>query len=168
MSKKSSIECELIFEEGLHRVNFDGNLQELSFISVLIINTLRSEYIDAGFTDEQTKGLLVGGIEKFWGDPNAGGRSEKDENLSNERYANKLAQKFIKDNLLAMIVVQHMETDIYRIYVYRSQKQILLTAGRLNKLNSALEEINEEYLDAAVLELRLVTGNLNIPIRVVA
>lgn len=86
----------------------------------------------------------------------------------NERYANKLAQKFIKDNLLAMIVVQHMETDIYRIYVYRSQKQILLTAGRLNKLNSALEEINEEYLDATVLELRLITGNLNIPIRVVA
>ena len=85
----------------------------------------------------------------------------------NERYANKLAQKFIKDNLLAMIVVQHMETDIYRIYVYRSQKQILLTAGRLNKLNSALEEINEEYLDATALELRLVTGNLNIPIRVV-
>ena len=85
----------------------------------------------------------------------------------NERYANKLAQKFIKDNLLAMIVVQHMETDIYRIYVYRSQKQILLTAGRLNKLNSALEEINEEYLDATVLELRLITGNLNIPIRVV-
>lgn len=85
----------------------------------------------------------------------------------NERYANKLAQKFIKDNLLAMIVVQHMETDIYRIYVYRSQKQILLTAGRLNKLNSALEEINEEYLDASVLELRLITGNLNIPIRVV-
>ena len=85
----------------------------------------------------------------------------------NERYANKLAQKFIKDNLLAMIVVQHVEKDIYRIYVYRSQKQILLTAGRLNKLNSALEEINEEYLDASVLELRLVTGNLNIPIRVV-
>ena len=82
MSKKSSIECELIFEEGLHRVNFDGNLQELSFISVLIINTIRSEYMDAGFTDEQTKGLLIGGIEKFWGDPNAGGRSEKDENLS--------------------------------------------------------------------------------------
>ena len=92
----------------------------------------------------------------------------KMKTYQNERYANKLAQKFIKDNLLAMIVVQHMETDIYRIYVYRSQKQILLTAGRLNKLNSALEEINEEYLDAAVLELRLVTGNLNIPIRVVA
>ena len=84
-----------------------------------------------------------------------------------ERYANKLAQKFIKDNLLAMIVVQHVEKDSYRIYVYRSQKQILLTAGRLNKLNSLLEEINEEYLDASVLELRLVTGNLNIPIRVV-
>ena len=61
MSKKSSIECELIFGEGLHRVNFDGNLQELSFISVLIINTIRSEYMDAGFTDEQTKGLLIGG-----------------------------------------------------------------------------------------------------------
>ena len=85
----------------------------------------------------------------------------------NERYANKLAQKFIKDNLLAMIVVQHVEKDSYRIYVYRSKKQILLTAGRLNKLNSRLEEINEEYLDASVLELRLVTGNLNIPIRVV-
>ena len=91
----------------------------------------------------------------------------KMKTYQNERYANKLAQKFIKDNLLAMIVVQHMETDIYRIYVYRSQKQILLTAGRLNKLNSALEEINEEYLDATVLELRLITGNLNIPIRVV-
>ena len=86
----------------------------------------------------------------------------------NERYANKLAKEFIRDNLLAMIVVQHVETDSYRVYVYRSQKQILLTAGRLNKLNSDLEEINEEYLDAAVLELRLVTGNLNIPIRVVA
>lgn len=86
----------------------------------------------------------------------------------NERYANKLAQKFIKDNLLAMIVVQHVEMDSYRVYVYRSQKQILLTAGRLNKLKSHLEEINEEYLDATVLELRLITGDLNIPERVVA
>ena len=86
----------------------------------------------------------------------------------NERYANKLSKEFVKNNLLAMIVVQHVEKDSYRVYVYRSQKQILLTAGRLNKLNSDLEKINEEYLDAAVLELRLVTGNLNIPIRVVA
>jgi hypothetical protein len=86
----------------------------------------------------------------------------------NERYANKLAQKFIKDNLLAMIVVQHVEMGNYRVYVYRSQKQILVQSGRLNKLESDLEEINEEYLDASVLELRLVTGNLNIPIRVVA
>jgi hypothetical protein len=85
----------------------------------------------------------------------------------NERYANKLSKEFVKNNLLAMIVVQHVEKDSYRVYVYRSQKQILLTAGRLNKLNSDLEKINEEYLDAAVLELRLVTGNLNIPIRVV-
>lgn len=84
-----------------------------------------------------------------------------------ERYANKRAKEFIKKNLLAMVVVRHMESDNYRVYVYRSQKQILLTAGRLNKLNSHLEEINEEYLDAAVIEFRLVTGNLNIPIRVV-
>ena len=84
-----------------------------------------------------------------------------------ERYANKLAKEFVTKNLLAMIVVRHMEADNYRVYVYRSQKQILLTAGRLNKLSSHLEEINEEYLDAAVLELRLVTGNLNIPTRVV-
>ena len=84
-----------------------------------------------------------------------------------ERYANKRAKEFIKKNLLAMVVVRHMEADNYRVYVYRSQKQILLTAGRLNKLSSHLEEINEEYLDAAVLVLRLVTGNLNIPTRVV-
>ena len=84
-----------------------------------------------------------------------------------ERYANKRAKEFIKKNLLAMVVVRHMEADNYRVYVYRSQKQILLTAGRLNKLSSHLEEINEEYLDATVLELRLITGNLNIPIRVV-
>jgi hypothetical protein len=82
MNEKSSIECELIFEKGLHRVNFNGNLQELGYMAILIINSLRSEYMAAGFTDEQTKGLLVGGIEKFWGDPNSGGRSEKDENLS--------------------------------------------------------------------------------------
>ena len=84
-----------------------------------------------------------------------------------ERYANKRAKEFIKKNLLAMVVVRHMEADNYRVYVYRSQKQILLTAGRLNKLSSHLEEINEEYLDAAVIEFCLVTGNLNIPIRVV-
>lgn len=86
----------------------------------------------------------------------------------NERYANKLAKEFVKENLLAMVVVQHMETDSYRVYVYRSQNRILLQAGRLNKQNSDLEEINDQYLDAAVLELRLVKGNLNIPERVVA
>ena len=53
----------------------------------------------------------------------------------------------------------------YDLPPYPNKSQ--LTAGRLNKLNSLLEEINEEYLDASVLELRLVTGNLNIPIRVV-
>ena len=82
MNEKSSIECELIFDKGLHRVNFNGNLQELGYMAVLIVNALRSEYLDAGFTDDQTKGLLVGGIEKFWGDPNVGGRSERYENLS--------------------------------------------------------------------------------------
>lgn len=81
-----------------------------------------------------------------------------------ERYAN----KFVKENLLAMVVVQHKETDSYRVYVYRSQKRILMQTGRLNKLKSDMEEINEEYLDAAVLELCLVKGNLNIPERVVA
>ena len=86
----------------------------------------------------------------------------------NERYANKLAKEFVKENLLAMVVVQHVEMDSYRVYVYRSRKRILLQAGRLNKQNSDLEEINDQFLDAAVLELRLVKGNLNIPERVVA
>ena len=36
-----------------------------------------------------------------------------------ERYANKLAKEFVTKNLLAMIVVRHMETDSYRVYVYR-------------------------------------------------
>ena len=85
-----------------------------------------------------------------------------------ERYANKLAKEFVKENLLAMVIVQHMEMDSYRVYVYLSQKRILLQAGRLNKQNSDLEEINDQFLDAAVLELRLVKGNLNIPERVVA
>ena len=86
----------------------------------------------------------------------------------NERYANKLAKDFVSKNLLAMIVVQHVESDNYRVYVYRSGKRILMQAGRLNRLKSDREEIDEQYLDAAVLELRLNTGNLNIPIRVVA
>ena len=82
MSEKSSIECELVFDEGLHRVNFKGNLKELSYMSILIVNRLRREFMSVGFTDEQAKQILVGGIEKFWGDPNIGGRSEEDENLS--------------------------------------------------------------------------------------
>lgn len=86
----------------------------------------------------------------------------------NERYANKLAKDFVSKNLLAMIVVQHIEMDSYRVYVYRSGRRILMQAGRLNKLKSDMEEIDEQYLDAAVLELRLNTGNLNIPERVVA
>ena len=81
MSKKSSIECELIFEEGLHRVNFDGNLQELSFISVLIINTIRSEYMDAGFTDEQTKILIKKKKEKKKKNNNTDERRKRSENL---------------------------------------------------------------------------------------
>ena len=86
----------------------------------------------------------------------------------NERYANKLAKEFVKENLLAMVIVQHMETESYRVYVYRSQKRILIQAGRLNKMNSDMEKINSEYLDVAVLELRLIKGNLDIPERVVA
>ena len=92
----------------------------------------------------------------------------KMKTYQNERYANKLAKDFVSKNLLAMIVVQHVESDNYRVYVYRSGKRILMQAGRLNRLKSDREEIDEQYLDAAVLELRLNTGNLNIPIRVVA
>ena len=84
-----------------------------------------------------------------------------------ERHPNKLAKAFVRDNLLAMIIVEHDATDSYRVYVYRSQKQILIQAGRLNKKQSDLEEIYDQFLDAAVLEMRLVTGNLNIPERVV-
>jgi hypothetical protein len=85
-----------------------------------------------------------------------------------ERHPNKLAKAFIKENLLAMIVVEHAATDTYRVYVYRSQKQILIQPGRLNRLKSDRQEIDNQYLDAAVLEMRLVTDNLNIPIRVVS
>lgn len=84
-----------------------------------------------------------------------------------ERHPNKLAKEFIKENLLAMIIVEHAATDSYRVYVYRSQNQILLQAGRLNRLKSDREEIDNQYLDAAVLEMRLVTGNLKIPERVI-
>lgn len=85
----------------------------------------------------------------------------------NEKYANKVAKDFVNKNLMAMIVVRHVEMDSYRVYVYRSGKRILMQAGHLNKLKSDREEIDEQYLDAAVLELRLNTGNLNIPERVV-
>ncbi|WP_373780157.1 hypothetical protein [Jeotgalibaca porci] len=76
MSEKSFIKCELQYDEGLHRINFAGNLEECGYMSILIINTLRSEYMAAGFTDDQAKQMLVGGIEKFWGDPAAGAKEK--------------------------------------------------------------------------------------------
>ena len=74
MSEISFIKCELQYDEGRHRINFTGSLEECSYMTVLIINTLRSEYIAAGFTDDQAKQMLVGGIERFWGDPAAGAK----------------------------------------------------------------------------------------------
>lgn len=82
MSEKIFINCELKFDEGLHRIEFVGTVEECGFMSVIIINTLRKEYLAAGFTDDEAKRMLIGGIERFWGDPDVGGRSEQDENLS--------------------------------------------------------------------------------------
>jgi hypothetical protein len=76
MSEISFIKCELQFEEGMHRINFAGNLEECGYMSILIINTLRSEYMAAGLTDDQAKQMLVGGIEKFWGDPAVGAKEK--------------------------------------------------------------------------------------------
>ena len=69
MSEKSSIKCELIFDEGLHRVNFDGSLQELRVHGRPDYQHIKKRIHGCGFTDEQAKGFVVGGIEKFWGDP---------------------------------------------------------------------------------------------------
>ena len=74
MSKKSYINCELIFEEGLHRVDFEGTTEECGFMSVLIINALREKFLSIGFTDDEAKRMLIGGIERFWGDPAVGAK----------------------------------------------------------------------------------------------
>ena len=76
MSEISFIKCELKFDEGMHRVDFEGTTEECGFMSVLIINALREKFLSIGFTDDEAKRMLIGGIERFWGDPNAGGRSE--------------------------------------------------------------------------------------------
>ncbi|CZR03617.1 hypothetical protein [Trichococcus collinsii] len=82
MRKFSFVKCELDYGTGNHRISMSGNIEELSYVSVLIANNLRAECLKLGLTDEQAKGVIIGGIEKFWGDPNVGGRSEQDENIS--------------------------------------------------------------------------------------
>lgn len=74
MSKFSFVQCELDYGTGNHRISMRGNIEELTYISVLIANNLRNECLKIGLTDEQAKGVIVGGIEKFWGDPNVGGK----------------------------------------------------------------------------------------------
>lgn len=81
MDEISYIKCELKYGTGNHKIEMRGNVQELSFISVLITNHLRTEYLKAGMTEEFIKELVIGGIEKFWGDPDVGGGSENHENL---------------------------------------------------------------------------------------
>ena len=82
MSKFSFVQCELNYVTGNHRINMQGSIEELTYISVLIANNLRAECLKLGLTDEEAKGVIIGGIEKFWGDPDVGGGSEKDENIS--------------------------------------------------------------------------------------
>ena len=74
MSETSFIKCELKFDEGLHRINFEGTTEECGYMSVLIINTLREKFLSIGFTDDEAKRMLIGGIERFWGDPAAGAK----------------------------------------------------------------------------------------------
>ena len=45
-------------------------------MSVLIINTLREKFLSIGFTDDEAKRMLIGGIERFWGDPAVGAKEK--------------------------------------------------------------------------------------------
>ena len=74
MDEISYIKCELKYGTGNHKIEMRGSIQELSFISVLITNNLRNEYLKAGLTDEQAKEFIIGGMTKFWGDPDVGGK----------------------------------------------------------------------------------------------
>lgn len=78
-------------------------------------------------------------------------------------YPHKLATQFIKNNLISAIVVRHLETSSYKIYVYRSQKRVLVQSGRLNQLDSCIEEVSNKYIDAAVMEFVIEKGNLVLP-----
>ena len=82
MSEISYIKCECDFDANAWNIEMTGTPMELGFITTSIVNAVRKAWLEEGYSDEQAKRMVVGGIEKFWGIPEFQGRSNEDENLS--------------------------------------------------------------------------------------
>ena len=82
MSEISYIKCECDFDANAWNIETSGTLMEIGFVTTCIANAVRKAHLEAGYSDEQAKHIVVGGIEKFWGIPEFQGRSNEDENIS--------------------------------------------------------------------------------------
>lgn len=82
MSETSYINCECKFDENIWEVQLSGTPTELGFITTAVTNAVRGEFIAAGYTDEQAKRLIIGGIQRFWGMPEFIERIDENEDLS--------------------------------------------------------------------------------------
>lgn len=81
MSEKIYITC--VAEKGANEqlVAMEGELVELGFLTTVIVNAVRKEFIKAGHSDFESKLLILGGIEAFWG-KNSQLEVKEDESIS--------------------------------------------------------------------------------------
>lgn len=67
MTEKIYITC-AAYRDGDEQVTMmDGDPIELGFLTTVIVNAVRREFMKAGYSDFESKALIIGGIEEFWG-----------------------------------------------------------------------------------------------------
>ena len=68
MTEKIYITCAAYRNEDEQLTMMEGDPIELGFLTTVIVNAVMREFMKAGYSDFESKELIIGGIEEFWGE----------------------------------------------------------------------------------------------------
>ena len=75
-------------------------------------------------------------------------------------YAKKKAKSFQKKHFSSCISIFFLDKRTYRLFVFEGNHRVLVESGRLSQLEKAKNEALDKYLDAALLELVVESGDV--------
>ena len=75
-------------------------------------------------------------------------------------YAKRKAEAFQQKHFTSCISIFFLDKRTYRLFVFQGDRRVLAESGRLPQLEKAKNDALDKYLDAALLEMVVESGDV--------